>query len=408
MQLGFISNKANQCMASRINMRGQALIEFAIILILVILVVAGGAELAITAYGSSKVSDAAKAGTTEWGQMISHAKAVTTPTPQPDVGLGDHDPATNLGISQPSCDAVNNTYDDGLPANRYIYDKSSSATIKDNYDAGGRFIFLFNPMVIDALSCQGTDPTRGDRSRISILVNGYGKYGDINYVPGLPKLNKAMYSMYQRACLKNNVYANCNDFDEILYIPPGKPCLSDLPTEEHCPTEVNNGETGFYFFGSNNEAAEGSFAYSNDDIPPFRPTFQIECLGSPDGPYSSNFMSGCDSAALPTNICWGTSTTAIACDLKIHVRYRSIFESFFTFGMAELTDADLDLLPYFFNPSKVGVSPNKVRGIAGSEIGPIGATGNPTVKPFRDFRGCFEASNTDILPNIDFEFVSCH
>ena len=404
MQVGLISNKAKQGMASRINMRGQALVEFAIILILLILVVAGGAELAITAYGSSKVSDAAKAGATEWAEFIRHAKNSS----QNDVGIGDHDPATNLGITQPSCNAATNTYDDGLPANRYIYDKSSTGTIKNNYVSdGGRFIFLFNPMAIDALNCQGTDPTRGDRSRISILVNGYGKYGDIDYVPGLPKLNQAMYSMYQRACLKNNSYANCNDFDEILYIPPGKPCLSDLPTEEHCPTEVNNGETGFYFFGSNNKAADGSFAYSND-IPSFRPTFQIECLGSPDGPYSSNFMSGCDSSTSPSDICWDSSTTAIACDLKIHVRYRSIFESFFTFGMAELTDADLDLLPYFFNPSKVGNGSNNVKGIAGSEIGPIGGSGNPTVKPFRDFRGCFEASNSDILPNIDFEFVSCH
>lgn len=411
MQIRFTGNKTKQNRALRVGMRGQALIEFAIILILVVLVVAGGAELAITAYGSSKVSDAAKAGATEWGQMISHAQTTLKPESvtdfQTDVGLGDHDPATNLGITQPSCDAATNTYDDGLPANRYIYDKSSTATNKDNYLDGGKFIFLFNPMVIDALSCQGTDPTRGDRSRISILVSGYGKYGDIDYVPGLPKLNQAMYSMYQRACLKNNSYANCNDFDEILYIPPGKPCLSDIPTEEHCPTEVNNGETGFYFFGSNNKAAEGSFAYSND-IPSFRPTFQIECLGSPDGPYSSNFMSGCDSSTSSSDICWDSPTSAIACDLKIHVRYRSIFESFFTFGMAELTDADLDLLPFFFNPSKVGNGSNNVKGIAGSEIGPIGGTGNPTVKPFRDFRGCFEASNSDILPNIDFEFISCH
>jgi len=60
MHFRFKVSKINKRNVLPARIAGQALIEFAIILILVILVVAGGAELAITAYGSSKVSDAAK------------------------------------------------------------------------------------------------------------------------------------------------------------------------------------------------------------------------------------------------------------------------------------------------------------------------------------------------------------
>jgi hypothetical protein len=88
------------------------------------------------------------------------------------------------------------------------------------------------------------------------------------------------------------------------------------------------------------------------------------------------------------------------------VRYRSIFESFITFGLAELPNAELGNLPYFYNPSKVGVPlSNSVKGIAGSEIGPLGASGNPTVKPFKDFRGCYESVNPGSL---NYQVVSCN
>lgn len=556
MQLGLTSFKANERKA----VRGQALIEFAIILILLVLVVAGGAELAITAYGSSKVSDAAKAGTTEWGQMISHVNDSqkngtcvgnnictninvdgnltsnftsviagnfsgsftgvvtyldpptvtgiingevsdgtgtvthtvtasltgtlstitidpitgrltanindgsftngtitnvsdpldTTPAidivdivvgtvagsnldadKQRDVGLGDH---AFANFQSPSCVALNGDsadYDDGIPADRYLLDKKN----RDNYqllvDASSatKSIYLFNPMPIDNISCNGTDPNRDGRSRLSILVNGYGLMYDDNgtpndlsddtpnplYVPGLPKANQAMYSMYQQVCLSGNNIERCENATEILLFPPGKLCLSADPNDEHCPTDddgyvpANIGETGYYFFGANNiapEPASGPGQYIPNLTPQFRPTFQIECQGGDAYDNSPSNMVNCDTQAVPADVCWNDSNTAITCPLKVHVRYRSIFESFITFGMAELPDSNLPDLPFFYNPSKVGVAgSNSVKGIAGSEIGPIGATGNPTVKPFKDFRGCYESVNPGSL---NYQVVSCN
>lgn len=418
MQVGFFSNQRYQTMALRRSMQGQALVEFAIILILLILVVAGGAELAITAYGSSKVSDAAKAGTTEWGQMISHAKTAT----QLDVGLGDHAVGN---FSSPSCVALNGDsgdYDDGISNDRYLLDKKN----RDNYiqlnspATNPKSIYLFNPLPIDHESCFGTDPNREGRSRLSILVNGYGlMYLSDNitpnplYVPGLPKVNQAMYSMYQQVCLNGDSLDRCETATERLLFPPGKLCLSVDPDQENCPddgdTNVTNlGDTGYFFFGANNLAANDSKQYIPSLAPEFRPTFQITC---PGGTFEdSDNSSGCDTRASPVDICWvnnGTpSTTSLACQLQVHVRYRSIFESFITFGLAELPDDALDNLPYFYNPSKVGVAgSNSVKGIAGSEIGPIGATGNPTVKPFKDFRGCYESVNPGLLT---YQVVSCN
>lgn len=544
-------------MPMRSKWRGQALVEFAIILILVVLVVAGGAELAITAYGSSKVSEAAKAGSTEWGQMVSHANdterngtcignnictnitvngsltssftgAVTgdftgeftgivtyldSPTvtgvingdvtdssgtvthtvtatltgsltgittdavtgtltgtingtltsgaitdvnnpttaisattiidtitgtvtgtnldldKQSDVGLGDHSVGN---FASPSCvalDGDSGDYDDGIPDDRYLLDKEG----RDNYSTldlavappnNTKSIYLFNPLPIDHESCftpNNTDPNRENRSRISILVNGYGlMYLSDNvtpnplYVPGLPKVNQAMYSMYQQVCLSSNQLSKCESADERLLFPPGKLCLGTAEDEENCPddgdTNVTNlGDTGYYFFGASNIAPKplsgpGQYIPSlpPSGVPEFRPTFQIEC---PGGSYEdSDNMAGCDDRTNPQNICWSATTVSLACQLKVHVRYRSIFESFITFGMAELPNDDL--LSYFYNPSKVGVpGSGSVKGIAGSEIGPIGATGNPTVKPFKDFRGCYESVNQGSL---NYQVVSCN
>lgn len=439
MQVGLISNKANPCMTSHTSMRGQALIEFAIILILLILVVAGGAELAITAYGSSKVSDAAKAGTTEWGQMISHAKNALAPnvTPQTDVGLGDHALAN---FASPSCVALNGDsgdYDDGMPDDRYLLDKKN----RDNYQilvnaaSVTKSIYLFNPMPINNISCNDTDtdPNRGGRSRISILINGYGLMYDDNgtpnnlsddtpnplYVPGLPKVNQAMYSMYQQVCLSGDNLNRCENATEILLFPPGKLCLSADPNDEHCPDDddgyvpANIGETGYYFFGANNvapEPASGPGQYIPSLAPKFRPTFQIECLGDDAYDNSASNMVNCDTQTAPAAVCWQAgvpSTSSLACPLKVHVRYRSIFESFITFGMAELPTDNLDLLPFFYNPSKVGNGSNNVKGIAGSEIGPIGGSGNPTVKPFKDFRGCYESVFPEVT-SLNYQVVSCN
>lgn len=398
--------------------QGQAMVEFAIILILLVILVVGGAELAITAYGSSKVSEAAKAGAAEWAQFFGHAKAPSPPAiPQPDVGLGDHDPATNAGIISPSCgEGSPYTYDDGLPDDRYLVDKKN----QDNHDppfGNGRRIYLFNPLPIDISGCDGKDPDRGNQSRLSILVNGYGNdLSDPLYVPGLPKTNRAMYSMYQKVCLSGEDYVKCDGITPLFLKPPGKLCLSNDANKEGCPGELNNDQSGYYFFGHVNDAAEDSFEYTQDEVPEFRPVFQLECGGA--GHTSSGIMSGCDPATHTVALCANPQD----CDVTVHARYRSVFESFMTFGLQKLSDSTL--LPYFFNPARVCKPVSNefdyLASMPGAEIGPIapapggvpGYCGDggdvPTVKQFKDFRGCFLATDLGTVTTPNYQIISCN
>jgi Flp pilus assembly pilin Flp len=274
--------------------------------------------------------------------------------------LADHEDAT---ITRANCGA-GNTYDYGLP-NRY-----------PNGDA----VYLFHPLPVNTINCIGEDPTRANKSKISILVGGYGQPGDAGYVQGLPKLNQAMYSLYTKVCLTAaDQYVSCSQaHTQELLKPPGKICLTNSAsnTIDSCGTEGPPVPlTGYYFWGQDNDADAGSFAYENDDTLTFRPTFQVVCN-------AESFQS-------PDNTNDACLTNDGLQKIQIHTRYRSIFEGFLTFGLQELGENFLDVLPYFYNPGRTGTD-NQIGGIAGAEIGPIGNNLRPTVKQFKDFRGCYE------------------
>lgn len=287
--------------------------------------------------------------------------------------LADHEDAA---ITRANCGA-GNTYDYGLP-NRY---------------PEGDEVYLFHPLPVNTISCVGEDATRGNKSRISILVGGYGQYSDADndgiaddplYVQGLPKLNQAMYSLYTKVCLTAaDQYIGCNQAHaQELLKPPGKLCLTNAAsnTQDSCGTEGPTVQTaGYYFWGKDNDADAGSFAYESDDALTFRPTFQIVCNGA--------------SQLSPEIIDGNCLTNDGLQSVKIHTRYRSVFEGFLTFGLQELDDNYLDVLPYFYNPARTGTA-GKINGIPSSEIGPLGANGRPTVKQFKDFRGCYEVNVT--------------
>jgi len=302
----------------------------------------------------------------------------------PDIGLSNA--ALNIGnhassnFSQPRCEG--NEYIYGFPDN-------DSDGIEDRFileTQSGNEIYLFNPLPINIASCEGSDDTRGGRSRISILVGGYSDLTDpTKNEPGLPKLNQAMYGMY-----KNDLNGNL--------IPPGKICTS----EDDCPNQPNEslyvddvGPSGYYRWnkGSDGTGSGDLFQYTinnvSDDLQNgFRPSMQIDCSSTPN---PEGQVSGINGNINDPN-CQSDYSK-----VRVHTRYRKIFEGFLTFGLQKLNtpndslEAALDL---FYNPNNVGVpGSNQVNGTIDSEIGPLvkeGGVQYPTVKRRKDFRGCYE------------------
>jgi hypothetical protein len=277
--------------------------------------------------------------------------------------LGDH--SNPSAFDHPNCDGA--SYDNGLPDDVSIY--------------------LFNPLPIDITNCDGTVGKKAGE-----LIGGTATY------EGLPKLNQALYSQYTKVCVAeaggaitiqrlDGCVANGN---RLWLKPPGKMCgAGSAAGTEYCPTEGDlKGATGFYFFGDSNISDENmKYVPSSAADPQFRPTFQLVCNGA------DLRDSGFDANGECNNLAAGNVKSFA---LKVQTRYRAIFESFLTFGLQELPSDALDLLPYFYNPNNVGVDgSDQLVGTAGSEIGPLGGNLNPTVKQFRDFRGCYQV---DITP----------
>jgi len=312
------------------------------------------------------------------------------------VGLGDHNPiridpdtsdALDLTFRTPQCDPNGDgsiAYDNGLPQDGKIY--------------------LFNPLPIDTTNCDGTT------YKVSTLVGGDATF------EGLPAINRAMYSQYEKVCVTNAAgvitFVDCTANPRPVGLrewlkPPGKMCGAGTdPLTEYCPGMGNlNGATGFYFFGDSNTRPQGSFEYLPTSFasPYFRPAFQLVCgvashkntqydANEDDDPLTLSLDSDLDPA---TGECAEKSVEG-AFAVQVHTRYRSIFESFLTFGLRALPEGNENLVDYFYNPRKVGADGAVLMGAAGGEVGPLNRIGgNPTIKQFKDFRGCYQVN---ILP----------
>lgn len=297
-----------------------------------------------------------------------------SPLSESQLLLTDHD---NAAIDRASCNVVGGTTDYiyGLP-NRYVAEAEDKYPEYEVVAPAVPEIYLFHPLPIDLASCVGVDPDRGGRSRISILVSGYYNAGGdpaLN-VPGLPKLNQAMYSLYSKACLdENGSYMGCENTDptQILLKAPGKLCLSTVLDEDldSCTVDVANTDTaGFYYWNKNIDQV-------NAEAPEFSPTFQLGCSA----------LAGDDlEAPIPV---YDTECDGAPEKVRVHIRYRAIFESLLATGVQELDNA---ITPsFFYNPARVGTV-GRINGFPGSEIGYIGKNGNPTLKKFKDLRGCYE------------------
>lgn len=284
---------------------------------------------------------------------------------QSKISIGDH--SSNL-IQQPNCNA--GIYDDGLPNDRYIYREYYDNTGNRHIFQTGSVVYLFNPLPINTASCQTI--TAG----LSTLVAGYTppqssinsvEVFENNFVAGLPKLNQAMYGMY-----KSDLNGNL--------IPPGKMCVSDdtniCPDQDLISDDI--GPTGYFRWNKGSDSTE-AFKYTinnvDADLQNFRPSMQIECNTSPTPDLSS--ISSCE-----------TSFSKV----RLHTRYRKIFEGFLGFGVRaiDVNDDDYEAaVSLFYNPNNGSLN-GQVNGVIDSEIGPLGNNGRLSVKQFKDFRGCYE------------------
>ncbi|MDD2833601.1 MAG: pilus assembly protein [Methylotenera sp.] len=477
----------------QVRQHGQAMIEFAIVLILIIMVVAGGAELAITAYHASKTGDGAKAAANDWANAVSFTNGVlvsnaldtsafshldftsalaedcsspsvipaTSPiiikssTAPNECNLSDSTHLNTL-ITKLSDNSNNPAADFAIICKNSVTDDFESCTntsikflvekpityhqqsgsvkyllgdhsdpsvfrmpscIANNGDSGdydnglpldGK-IYLFNPLPINITNC-AQDTLRSNQNGTSILFSGYiNKTSPALNIDGLPKLNLALRSQYHQVCVADvagvitiQPLKGCvaNGF-QLWLKPPGKMCGAGTAAgTEYCPGMGDlNGATGFYFFGDSNISGNNleyiPSSWANPELQ-FRPTFQLVCGGADYR--DSNFDAADECRDLSNPIAPIPPTRVFA--VQVNTRYRSIFESFLTFGLQAIpidyiNGTQASLLPYFYNPNQVGVT-NQLVGTAGSEIGPIGGKDKtPTVKRFRDFRGCYQV---DIIP----------
>jgi len=276
--------------------RGQAMVEFAIISLVLILLIAGGIELALAAFSGQRASDAAKAAIEDWVYATGNAGVydtygvdwVITDSPHAvDAGLGDHAQAFN----RPSCDPGDPAiYDDGLPIDSITQ------------PGGGDAVYLFNPRPIDLTNCVGQDGNDPDRTRRAVLIER------------LPALNRALYSSYQKRCGDaDGNEVTCSD-------------LAAVTTYLRLPGRLDpvTDTVGVGMLDSDPDSP--GFQFPLDAVP--RETFEIEC--APGGTTAFDEVN-CDNSTDPAGICWDdlvTPTEPLACEVRVRVRYRYVFNAF--------------------------------------------------------------------------------
>lgn len=346
--------------------RGQAMVEFAIIAVVLILLIAGGVELALAAFAGQRSSDAARSAIGDWvyatgnagvygldcgsgspyvyyddncvDWQISNSPHVDLPLPEPQAGLGDH----SQPFGRPACDPDDAAvYYDGLPMDSVTADPPGDA------------VYLFNPRPIDLTDCVGQDGGDPERSRRAVLIDR------------LPALNRALYSSYQKRCADaDGIEVTCGDAAAVsnyLRLPGRLDPVTDT---------VGVGML-------DNDPDSPGFQFPLDPFP--RPTFEIECA-----PSGTTDFGDCDSSALPDDICWRTEDNApLACEIRVRVRYRYVFNAFlqmpFMYWNDPLPPEALDQLD--LGPGGMGLT--------GSEVG----RGNIR-RLQRTFLGCWETVTT--------------
>ncbi len=346
------------------------MVEYAILLVVMVLLIAGGLELAIAAYNGHATTQAARAGANEWMQRLAtlaYYDSNGQPTFADGRGLGDHDPASNP-FTRPRCNTLTaaEPYDDGLPDDGNVY--------------------LYNPLPIDITDCIGEDDVDGV-SRITVLVSGRA---DGSY-RGLPGLNQSIRSMYVKACRDEGAsparfiscgreYNPANPDHRILLKLPGWLDPADDTVKL------------WNYDGAGNLKSE--------------PVFALQCArygSSDDEPCDTADTAHPDANRRPGDICWrdsGPDVVPLACNVRVQYRYRHVFESLVLMGLEgapeEVPPADQELFDS-------GVAAG---GILGSEQRQVGSTANPgslgmKLKARKDFCSAYASASAITPPGGD-------
>lgn len=324
--------------------RGQAMVEFAIIMAALLLLLSGSVELGSAFLGSQRTGEAAEAGVNEWVRAVGGAGVydniygadfeITGSPFGAGAGLGDH---LAGAFTRPTCGTSPGEYDDGSPA--------------DSVTRGGTAVYLFNPNPIDITNCTGSDDIgSGVRTRQALLVEQ------------LPALNRALYPLYQLRCGDSSgAEVACADpaATQSYYRLPGRlDPLADTVTLAMLDGDPDS----------------GTFQMPLADSP--RPTFEIDCAIA-----ASTAFGACDSEDAPADVCWDSvDGHPMACEVRIRVRFRQVFYSFLQFPFV-----------YWMDPLPQEALDQLDTGPGGSGEALGGEVGRGGVRLFnRTFQGCYE------------------
>lgn len=382
--------------------RGQAMIEFAIIGLLLILLIAGGVELGIAAFNSNRTSEGAKAGAAAWvngigsGNVYTACMLISSSDPYyaddcenisagsvyntygfalerliPEdanirIGMGNH--ADISAFRRPSCN-LDGSYDDGLPEENQVY--------------------LYNPLPVDITECLGNDALElsvgKTRSRVTVLFTGHSREvhetmpSDPMRFSGLPVIHQSIYSQYETVCTSPDTYLPCTRYNpgdghRKLMKLPGHLDPSDETAMSALPKIVQIGN---------------AFVLDPEIEPNPKPTFNLLCRARTI-PESSTAFGACDTNVDPQDICWSAETgLPLLCDAMVETRYRHTFESFVGMTMAE--DTPTAMAPVVEDAAIF--MQDQTPGTLGSDL----QLGNAP-KPFRDFYGCYQTNATLLVP----------
>lgn len=400
-QGGTVSTLRQTCtLVNRTHQRGQAMVEFAIIALLLILLIAGGVELGIAAFNSNRTAEGAKAASNQWMRHLGSG-AVYQELGSSSVygfalnngGLGDH---YNLSaFTRPSCNT----------------DGSYSAGLPNDTD-----VFLYNPLPIDITECTGNDTLEPSHGRISVLLTGHSNtfVGDPLYHPGLPTIHQAIYSQYERVCvdITLNTYFDCSNFNASN---PDHRKLLKLPGVLADGDGLNIGPTNPDSISRLAKIVHDtdSDQFILDEADPdnnvrLYPTFHIKCSTAATDDFGgpSDTEENCDSQSAPGEVCWFDEDTALACNVQVTTRYRHTFETFIGMTMAEGNEPAM---------TQVQSSATGFFDYQGSAAGTLGnglQLGNAP-KPYRDFLGCHHTSvltaSSPLGPYLaNFNTISCN
>lgn len=352
--------------------RGQALIEFAIMAMLLLLLLAGGVELFNAAVGGQRVKAAAEAGAEQWRAVIgAHGRAdlalagasstvLTVPYALAGsvagtasvYGLGDHDFAV---FDTPACLAVVDNHctelAHGLPEPA---DRPGTPALEGD-------VYLFNPVPVDVTACvpegRHAPVYEGCVQRVfegCAAASAPGVAGCVDDYPGLPALNQALYGLYQLHCIDEGGF-NPADAPRQMSCPQKQSPATDavrwvlrLPGKHFIkPADVAEAESVALAAGLDvNPCPENSTCltvvdHASDPVladfasgrPNPKPMFDLSCAAA-TGPAGG--FEPCDTRDAPASVCWAQAPASavvqepvpLACRVSVQARHRHHFNGF--------------------------------------------------------------------------------